>query len=781
MDNRMVQELDLIRFPLDITAGAPTKNRRLKRQNEIAINPEKSGFFYSIELQVGTPAQAVRVNFDTGSAELWINPVCSKSTDPGFCEKLGRFNGSQTFVDTNTTNRIGYGTGFAKLDYGYDYVQIGSAKISQQMFGVATDSEFASTGILGASPQLKGWKNDYPLFLDNLAAQGFIKSRAFSLDIRSIESKRGFVVFGGIDTKKFSGPLEKRPIIPAAESPDKLTRYWIYLDGVSVTKGDGSTAVIFDQPNGQPVLLDSGYTVSALPTRHFNKIKEAFPDVSAPPEDDKSGLYRVPCDVGSRNGSVDFKFGKTKVVVPYNDFIWKQPDKNICVLGVTPDDDLPVLGDTFLRGAYAVFDQDNRNIHLANHEDCGSRLVAIGTGPDAVPSGEGDCGKSKPTTSSAIPTRSLTTPLTMNNSTTASVKLTVSSSSVIFNTTTPAHSTPSVDVPGRHSTVTSAKPLSPASISTGPTNGIVMSSRPTASAAQSVKISVGGGNSSSSSGGGGSITPQAITTVSGPLPNIVWQNVAVPLTYTSIFITTSVRTITSCPHYVTGCPTGSVTTETMTGTTTWCPGDTAPSGRPRQTAETVKPAMTLQSLIASEPSITSVFTTTETHTITSCSGQGSCKKGHVTTEVITSTTHLCPESTATFTISRTHTCREDENGCEPGDETTTVFTVTIEPHTTADRPTPAPGCGDNCVLPPPAPTSDVEAQPRVTGVMTAPEPTTTIDGTNGDMTASAKPVETACSTCGSETVSPPLTAGASGSRAPAMAGAIVLAALSVVL
>ncbi|OAQ64839.1 secreted aspartic proteinase [Pochonia chlamydosporia 170] len=746
MDNRMVQEPGLIRYPLDISSGAPTKNRMLRRQNDVGVNSEKSGFFYSIELQIGTPAQPVRVNFDTGSAELWINPVCSKSTDPTFCEKFGRFNGSQTFVDTNTTGQIRYGTGYAKLEYGYDYVQIGSAKISQQMFGVATDSEFAVTGIMGAGPQLKGWNSDYPLVLDNLAAQGFIKSRAFSLDIRSIESKRGSVVFGGIDTKKFSGHLEKRPIIPATESPDKLTRYWIHLDGVSVTKADGSKVVVFDQANSQPVLLDSGYTVSALPTKHFNKIKDAFPEATAPPSGDESGLYRVPCDIGNKKGSVNFKFGKTEINVPFNDFIWKQPQNNICVLGVTPDDEFPVLGDTFLRAAYVVYDQDNRNIHLANNEDCGSSLVSIGKGPDAVPSVEGDCGKPKPTTSST----------------------TIAS-------TTSTRATTSATIPtGNNSTVTSSKPTTTtsASVPTGGNNSTITSSKPTTSA----PVPTGGNNSTG-------ITSKPLTTTSKPFPTVSWHNTTAPPTYTSTFTTTNVHTVTSCPPYVTGCPIGSVTTETITGTTTWCPGNTTP--KPPQTTETEAPTPT----ITSAPSITSVFTTTKTHTITSCPGEGSCNGGHVTTEVITSTTYFCPESTATFTIPRTHTCREGDSGCNPGDETTTTVTVTVQPHTTADKPTPAPGCGDNCVLPPPAPTQPpaqttaVETQPSITGPATVPEPIpTTVPGTIGGITTMTKPGETPCSTCGGpETTSPPMTAGAAGFRVPAVAGAMIVGALAVLL
>lgn len=98
------------------------------------------------------------------------------------------------------------------------------ARLEQQIFGVAYDSESVPVGILGVGPDLSGWESPYPFVLDNLVSQGFINSRAFSLDIRSIESDRGSVIFGGIDTSKYSGHLEKLPIVPASDSPDGYTR-----------------------------------------------------------------------------------------------------------------------------------------------------------------------------------------------------------------------------------------------------------------------------------------------------------------------------------------------------------------------------------------------------------------------------------------------------------------------------------------------------------------------------------------------------------------------------
>lgn len=64
---------------------------------------------------------------------------------------------------------------------------------------------------------------------------------------------------------------------------------------------------------------------------------------------------------------------------------------------LTTGTDEPVLGDSFLRAAYVVYDQDNGNIHLAQAANCGSNLVAVSSGADAVPSMTGDCTGSEAT------------------------------------------------------------------------------------------------------------------------------------------------------------------------------------------------------------------------------------------------------------------------------------------------------------------------------------------------------------------------------------------------
>jgi hypothetical protein len=622
----------LIRFPLTVSTGAPVVKGVTKRQNEVALESQQNGFFYSIDVTLGTPGQKVTVNLDTGSAELWVNPVCEKAQQPSFCSQFGHFGESSTFVNLNTTGGVVYGTGYAYWNYGYDNVVIGSASIRNQVFGVAYDSSFTSVGIMGAGPDLNGWDAPYPLVIDSMVKQGLIKSRALSLDIRTMDSDRGAVIFGGIDTRKYSGHLEKRPIIPAESSPDGLTRYWVYLDGISIIQDDGSTDAIYSQTNGQPVLLDSGYTVSALPGAIFNKIVAAFPTA-------KQGLgayVDVDCSVADLKGSIDFKFGNTVIKVPYADFIWHNDDR--CVLGVFQDDEFPVLGDTFLRAAYVVYDWDNRNVWLANNEDCGTNLVAIGSGPNAVPDLVGECGADN-TKTSEVPT----------STETASESVTESVSSA---ETTSGDVTASSDSSRPYPTVTRY------------TNNTVIVTK-TAS-------SDGG-----STGGSGQ--------------TYVLPTTAVPsTTITSTVTTSTVYTITACPPSVTNCPVGQVTTETRTHLTTYCPGNDATGSGHTAPAPTKGPVRTVVTS-------TRLHTVTDCPGSGPC-----IKDGVVSTEIVYNTQLMHPEQpTGVYTIPQAIHCGAGNFGCKEA-TTFGYHTFTMTSVVQAPKPTPVPGFCKNCGPPSPS-------------------------------------------------------------------------------
>lgn len=65
------------------------------------------------------------------------------------------------------------------------------ARIEGQQFGIANDSANVPLGILGLGPPTGSYESKYPLVLDNLADQGHIESRAFSVDLRNADDDEG--------------------------------------------------------------------------------------------------------------------------------------------------------------------------------------------------------------------------------------------------------------------------------------------------------------------------------------------------------------------------------------------------------------------------------------------------------------------------------------------------------------------------------------------------------------------------------------------------------------
>lgn len=169
------------------------------------------------------------------------------------------------------------------------------------------------------------------------------------LDAGILTATTGAVIFGGLDTKKFTGPLKKLPVMAPSDAPEPATRWWVSLDGITVDNGDDDPITVFDAEDGdgQVVLVDSGYTLSALPPKIFSELLAAFPDAKA----SSDGLYEVDCKDQGEGGVVNFRFGDLTVEVPYYEFVWKSPiDENVCLLGAFKDGKLLFHTRTFVNG-----------------------------------------------------------------------------------------------------------------------------------------------------------------------------------------------------------------------------------------------------------------------------------------------------------------------------------------------------------------------------------------------------------------------------------------------
>lgn len=367
------------------------KNIFSKRAVEVQL-ANRSDVAYYAQLNIGSPAQPVYVQLDTGSFELWVNPTCSvlDPSDQEFCNAVGFYDAtkSSTAVNMQTTKTLNYGIGSANITYFKDSIALPGAQSAMTgvQFGVATSSRSQFSGILGIGYGL-GLTTRYPNFVDELAAQNQTKVKAYSVALGSKDEGEGVIVFGGVDTSKFAGRLATLPIVPAADSPDGVPRYWVSMNNMSITPPSGNRKVY---PNStMDVFLDTGSTLTLLPQAICDSLGTDF----GSPGMDESGFYPVDCSLADLPGTVDFDFNGVEIKVPYNEFIRSSSNsfgQDSCVLGITPSESFTLLGDTFMRSAYAVFDLETNSIHLQQYANCGSTPAAIARAADLTTL-EGKC------------------------------------------------------------------------------------------------------------------------------------------------------------------------------------------------------------------------------------------------------------------------------------------------------------------------------------------------------------------------------------------------------
>ncbi|KAI0836914.1 acid protease [Hypoxylon sp. FL0890] len=384
--------------------GTPSLARRYFGTEVLGVY----GAAYFAELAVGTSAnpQTVSVLLDTGSFELWVNPNCNSSNVRDYCEAFGHYDPtlSPTAKNLNTNFRIQYGQGSASGTYFMDDVYLSGARIQDQQFGVSNQSDSVWFGIMGLGRGQGGGVVEYSSIVDSLAAQGYTESKLFSLDLGGqpgpTAAVTGEMVFGGVDTNKYAGNLAKVPTDP------NDAHYVVTLNSLSLqapASASGSTSnnaiaqgskAINDPSFPLQVVVDSGTTLSLLPESIVSALAAGFPGAKS----DGNGGYTVPCDLrNATDGHVDFEFAgeggsMVTITVSYSDFIWYGGDD--CFLGAwyTSDIGVWILGDTFLRGAYATFDQDNNALYMANYAKCGdSNLVPVPAGLDEAAKIPGAC------------------------------------------------------------------------------------------------------------------------------------------------------------------------------------------------------------------------------------------------------------------------------------------------------------------------------------------------------------------------------------------------------
>lgn len=325
-------------------------------QNEVLL--------YYMNITVGTPEQQFRVHIDTGSSDLWLNTAssayCSSISEP--C-RGGTYdaNSSSTYSYVNSGFEIAYLDGSeSEGDYVTDTVRFEGVSLLDQQFGVGYISS-TEDGILGigyvsnvasATSQGEGIYSNVPTSLLN---SGYISTLAYSMWLNDLDAAEGDLLFGGVNTEKYQGELETIAVVLYEDGVYRSLT--IPLASVQVTGSESSI------PRGEEIFvaLDSGSSLTYLP---FDLTISIYNALGARYSRTEQVAF-IECDRADDAATLDFQFTDQKTIqVPFNELVIPY-SRNLCVLGILPSDELYILGDTFLRSAYVVYDLARNEISLA--------------------------------------------------------------------------------------------------------------------------------------------------------------------------------------------------------------------------------------------------------------------------------------------------------------------------------------------------------------------------------------------------------------------------------
>jgi hypothetical protein len=303
----------------------------------------------------------------------------------------------------------------ASGDYITDTFAISGATIPALQMGLAHKSSIGS-GLMGIGYSVNVASHSrhnvlppfvYPNVIDKMLSSGVINRKAYSLYLNDLSASTGSIIFGGMDTAKYHGDLLQLPVVPSRYSNGTtvFAELSVVMTSVGIT-GQGGNVVNFTTAGyKESVLLDSGTTFSYLQPRLVRSIYQALNVID---DTDETGLALIDCAilVNSPKLTLNYGFGGSSgmiLQVPIDELVF-----NLYTLLNVTEDDLPytgfestcgfgiftsdededsLLGDTFLRSAYVVYDLESNQIAIGqtNFNSTTSNMVEFLANATSIP------------------------------------------------------------------------------------------------------------------------------------------------------------------------------------------------------------------------------------------------------------------------------------------------------------------------------------------------------------------------------------------------------------
>ncbi|KKA30325.1 hypothetical protein TD95_005077 [Thielaviopsis punctulata] len=336
-------------------AIADFHNGTAKRATGSATNtPESSDSEWLTPVQIGTPAQTLNLDFDTGSSDLWV--FSTSTPDNSGHSVYNPSRSSSSSLMSGESWSISYGDGSSSSGVVYsDIVSVGGLAVKGQAVEAATkiSSEFSSEtdldGLMGLafSSINTVTPNQQKTFWAN--ALGSMPQGLFTADLNS--AKPGKYNFGFIDESAYTGSIGYADV-------DTSEGFWTFTaDNYYIGSSKKNNAVTGIADTGTTLLLLS----DSIVRNYYRQIRGARYSYY-------QGAYIAPCSANWPDFS--FTVGGTKITIPsdYMNFGAADNSGYSCYGGLQSSSDIGIniFGDIALKAAFVVFDGENTRLGWAN-------------------------------------------------------------------------------------------------------------------------------------------------------------------------------------------------------------------------------------------------------------------------------------------------------------------------------------------------------------------------------------------------------------------------------
>ncbi|EPS35498.1 hypothetical protein H072_11083 [Dactylellina haptotyla CBS 200.50] len=353
-DGKRALKKVLSKYGLELPSALRDIDLERRADGTVEAKPGQYDIQYVCPVTVGS--QKLNLNFDTGSADLWVfSSIMPKSQQGG--HKIYT-PGSGAKQVKGATWKIQYGDGSGASGTVYkDTVSIGNTVVKSQGVELAktvsdsfSSDDFADglVGLAFGSINTVQPKQEKTFFENAMSG---LSSAVLTADLRHQEA--GSYDFGTIDNAKYQGEIQYAPV-------DNSQGFWQF-DAPSYSIGSNSTHL--RHSSGATAIADTGTTLLLV----SNQIaKEYYAQVHGAKLDNEQGGYTFSCSASLPD--ITISIGDKKATVPgsWMNYAPITDGSSTCFGGLQGyDGDMFIYGDIFFKAFFSVFDYENQQFGFA--------------------------------------------------------------------------------------------------------------------------------------------------------------------------------------------------------------------------------------------------------------------------------------------------------------------------------------------------------------------------------------------------------------------------------